>query len=259
MVTPAHVVEPRLCGLGARYLDLGACYDPEIMAQNRAALEDARAKNAAGYPLCYAALRCAGAAAEGLRQIAGPVLPKTAREELSDLLPPLSPAARSGRRLRRWITALTPKGALCLPPSCQTLLMLRDSYGLLPQVLCSFAARFLAAGFDCAEAYDPLEPMSLQALLVPALSLGIVRSSRLFPFSDAAPVLDADALTAQNLSYEAEQQLQAFERLRADAVQTALCHLKTAKRHHDALEAACRPAVDFSVVDRAAEEACHLI
>ena len=254
--TAPHVVEPPLCGLGAAYLDLGRFYDGARMEQRRDALLEAKEKNAACYPLCYSALRAAGAAGALLRALAEDALPPdTLDGALRRLLPPLPEAsARPGSCLRRWVSALTPQGVRLAPPQTERCYRILDSYGLAGPLLRRLRDAHVQAGHSVIEAFDPLSPRELQALMLPEQSVCYLRSSRLFPLGgDAAPWLELDALVDQRLSYEQQRRLQAAEALRADAVQEALHHLIAAKAHHDALEAVCRPAVDFAGVAACAE------
>lgn len=254
--TAPHVVEPPLCGLGAWYLDLGKFYNGSVLEQNSTALLDAKEKNAACYPLCYLALRSAKAASDGLHKIAKTALPPdTLTETKARLLPRLLPQnADGGDVLHRFVSAITPKGLLCTALPCATVYPIRDSYGLSAPLLEGICADYAAAGHTVIRAYDPLSPNQLQAVQVPALDTAYVISSRLFPLAGQnAPWLDLDALVAQRLTYEQEQRLHALEQLRSSAVHEAVRYLTTAKRHHDALEDAYRPSVDFVGVAEIAE------
>lgn len=254
--TAPHVVEPPLCGLGACYLDLGRFYDGERLAKDREALREAKEKNAACYPLCYLALRAAGAASEGLRRIASAGLPPTLLPELlEELLPPLPKRSTAQPPLRRYLRGVTPQGLLSLPSGCGRHVVLRDSFGLSAPLLSRIAAFCAEQGCPAVLCPDPLAPASLQAVLIPEAELAFSAASRLYPQeTDAQPQADLDALILQRLSYEKTQRLEGLEQLRVAAVHEALRHLAAAKRHHDALEALYRPAVDFDGVSEAARQ-----
>lgn len=251
--TAPHVVEPPLCGLGARYLDLGQFYDGGTLSQTRASLLALKEKNAACYPLAYHALQAARAASDALRQIAAAALPP---EVLADaktrLMPRVIPMRQGvGEVLLRYTTALTPKGCICAPLPCPTLYVLQDSYGLAAPFLASLRREFRVAGHRMALGFDPLHPHSLQSLLLPELEIGYAVSDSIFSLPENAnPVIDFDALVEEYISFEAGQRLQAFAQLRELSVREALVHLANAKRHHDALEQLYRPAVDFAGLDR---------
>lgn len=260
--TAPHVVEPPLCGLGARYLDLGRFYDSGVLAQVRSSLQAAKEKNAACYPLCYGALEAAGAACSGLHNLASSALPEGTLLDLkAALTPKLLPAGRGvGQERRRYLNAVTPKGLLALPPDCETVHLLRDSYGLASPLLAAIRREYISAGHTVVSCLDPLQPRRLQAVLLPELGTAFICVSTLFPLAvEAADVFDLDALVEERISYDAGQRLQAFAQLREQAVQEALVHLASAKRHHDALEQLYRPAVDFSGLDAAAAEVLELL
>lgn len=255
--TAPHVVEPPLCGLDAWYLDLGKYYRGDVLAQNSAALREAKEKNAACYPLCSLALKAAQNAAEGMRTLAAAALPAGLFDEfLERLLPPLLPKrSRKPVQLCRYLCAFTPQGVQCQSSGCGTRVVIRDDCGLCRSLLERIAARYIAQGHDVILCGDPLFPGALLAVVVPDFDTVYCASSQLFPLcKDAAPQLDLDALVAQQLNYEKAQRFEGLAQLRGAAVHEALRHLSNAKRHHDALEAIYRPAVDFAGVNRAAEQ-----
>lgn len=253
--TAPHVVEPPLCGVGARYLDLGRFYDRERLWELRASLLALKEKNAACYPLCYSALQSARAASDGLRTLAATALPAAAwAEAKAKLVPQIIPLRDPpGDTLCRYTTAFTPQGCLSLPLSCRTLRYIRDSYGLAAPLLAAVRRSYRSAGHTTAGGYDPLHPRCLQSVLLPETEIGFVAVSPLFPTEATDTDLDLDALVEEYASPEALQQMQAFMSLREQAVQAAIAHLAEAKRHHDALEQLYRPAVDFAGLDETAD------
>ena len=253
--TAPHVVEPPLCGVGARYLDLGRFYDGDRLWQLRASLLALKEKNAACYPLCYSALQAAQAASDGLRTLAASLLPEAAWSEAkTKLVPQIIPLRDpSGDTLCRYTTAFTPQGCRSVPLPCRTLRTIRDSYGLAAPLLSAVRRAYRSAGHLTACGYDPLHPRCLQSLLLPEMEIGYIAYSPLFQMEDTETDLDLDALVEEYASSDILQQLQAFAALREQAVQAALAYLAEAKRHHDALEQLYRPAVDFDGLDDTAD------
>ena len=260
--TAPHVLEPPLCGLGAQYLDLGRFYNPDVMLLHKKALLEAQQKNKACYPLCYLALQAAEAASELLCQLAADAVPTSLLTEALQTIVPTKPPElpTAGVQRSRFLSAFTPEGIRCLTPQAAKIVHIRDSFGLSALLMEDLLRSFRDLGHSVIAAYDPLRPAQLQAILLPSLDTAYLVSSRLFPFASQADWdLDLDALVFRRLHNRSEQRLHVAEQLRNEAVEEALHYLHAAKRHHDALEAACRPAVDFAAAAACADEIAALL
>lgn len=253
--TAPHVLEPPLCGCGAVYLDLGAYYDNARLAVQKEQLFAVKAKNAACHPAATACFAAAAAADRALRSLAHP-------EGLDAITTALCGNERrcdaTGCTVRRFYAALTPKGALSLELPYGLVWLLKDSFGLAPQILSTVAAHWQAAGASVILGSLPLSPGSLSHVLIPEEGLAYIAATEQFPYP--YPVkgqYDLDALCALSTA-EALHAQQLFA-LRAQAVKEGLRFLQEAKVQHDALEALMQPAVDFDGVNEATERVAHLL
>lgn len=255
--TAPHIVEPPLCGCGAEYLDLGSCYDAAKLLVRKEQLFSLKAKNAACYPFAAAAFSAAAAAQRALHALARPegieaitvALGKTARKSNT-----------TGRLTKRFYTAFSPKGACCCELPVKTVWTLKDNFGAAPTVLSAVAESFLTAGYDVIEGSLPLTPGDPSHILIPELQIGyaVVTEQFSYPYKTAGQY-DLDALCMQKLATAEALHAQRLLQLRELAVSEGLKFLKEAKEHHDALEAACKDAVDFEKVDRKTAKVRHLL
>ena len=71
IVTPAHVVEPQLCGCGENYVNLGRCYREAELRTLTPAIRAAKAANAACYGPVYGSLRAVASLTEARRGLLG--------------------------------------------------------------------------------------------------------------------------------------------------------------------------------------------
>ena len=72
--TAPHVLEPRLCGGGANYLNFGEFYDSDRLRANEAEIRRTQRENAAQYPLVTSCLAAADRLLDSVRTVtAGPV------------------------------------------------------------------------------------------------------------------------------------------------------------------------------------------
>lgn len=260
--TAPHVLEPPLCGLDAVYLDLGRFCDPTALRAQQTALREAKRKNAAGYAPAYGLLRAAGCVAETLRALCEPYMTKDVKAlALQQLLQkPERTTVRRGCVRRRFLTAVTPNGALSLAPQCRTLWALEDGCGLSGELLLRLQRIYLRSGYDVTVICSVMQPGTPAGLLVPELELGYVRCEPLFRLGqEAALRLDLDSVVAEAASESALVQLAFLQRQQAALVRQATSYLRQAKQAHDRLEALYRPAVDFGGVRAETERVVKLM
>ena len=178
--TAPHVVEPKYPGLVEEYVNLGACYDREGLQGVRDGLMGCMK----GYKGCYQrAYRCLTAAAQIGEDVRALLLTpaveakmaKRARGILSREIK--KGDGDAGRAVRRFLGAVTWKGALCnfetVEALCRRVYELSDPYGMAHPMLSQLAAGALAAGHDAILCPSPLYPDRLEHLLLPGLSLAL--------------------------------------------------------------------------------------
>lgn len=246
--TAPHVVEPRLCGCGANYVNLGVCYREQAMAELSGELRKVKEENAACYGPAYAALRAAGAIREELQSLAPPPS-EDGRRALMGRLRAACPAEGSGTVRRVFLSAVTPKGLLSVPVQAGRVIVLEDPFCQGGSLLKELAERLREDGCDLVLAMHPLEPEVPAGLL--AGDTAILRGTPLFPVGTSSTAGEAVSTVSENaLDPETVKSARAaVGQLRALAEQ-AVSHLRRAKEYHDRLEELCRPAVDFGKVDR---------
>ena len=253
--TAPHVVEPKLCGCGANYVNLGRYYNEALLRDLQPALRAAKAANSACYPPAYGALAAAAGVRRMLRSLAdqagAPGLLFHARELLLKGLPPRAEAAGSVRRC--YLTAVTPAGLRTCLPDCQTLWAVRDGFGLAGGLIRDRARAWRAAGEETVLSMDPMEPGTACGLFLPGRELGYWRVDPVFDPPRPNPLLDLETPVLQELPAELQADVQRLNELRKKLIDEAVFWLRRAKEHHDVLEDLYRPAVDFSGVEREAE------
>lgn len=251
--TAPHVLEPKLCGGSMNYLNFGAFYDHAGMAANEEEILRLQGENAAQYETVTALLAAAEKLLLPLRQEAAK--PLCARE-LSSLasslcLSILRPAEQEAQLSRRFLSAITPKGLFVCARTpervAQRVYVLRDNYGLAPQLLLYVQEQALSMGQPCIACYSPLVPQGAPThLLLPGAQTALVSDSRDFPYTGTAFCrMDLDAVVPAQTRQELEFSLKTVNTLLYQAVS----HLRRAKALHDRMEQLCRPFVDFSAAD----------
>lgn len=252
--TAPHVLEPRLCGGGMNYLNFGEFYDSAAMQEKEEEILRVQRENAAQYPHVTACLAAADALRDSIRLT---VETPANREEMAAIaeciaLSSLRPICDAQPHVRRrFLSAVTPQGLFFCQNTpaalCSRVYVLRDNYGLAPLLLEVLQEKAQALGHACIACYTPMLPDGQPThLLIPSADTAVVSESALLPYN--APCFCRIDLNS-TLPPKTRAALEFCVKTDASLLDHAVAHLRAAKRHHDRLEALCKPFVDFSAID----------
>ena len=261
--TSPHVVEPKYPGAVERYVNVGDCYDKVALWELRGEIMDAMS----GYKGCYQrAYRCLGASAELfedqrsalLTQALCDKLAKRARGILLREIPKRKSAAPSQVK-QRFLGAVTHKGSLCLFDTalaqCSRIYELADSSGLAHEMLIHLLAGAVSNGYDVVACPDPMAPERLAHLLIPQLNLAFLTSTPSLPFP-GKPYrrIRLDAAADREVLRRNRPRLRFAKKVSSALLEEGVDCLAQAKAMHDHLEAIYNPHVDFSLVEKMADQ-----
>lgn len=256
--TAPHILEPRLCGGGASYLNFGEFYDETGLRANADEIRLAQRENAAQYPHVTACLAAADRLLDSVRaETAGEMYAEETDAIAQCLaLSALRPVGERPRVRRRFLEAVTPEGGwFCgeTPAAlCGRVYVLRDDYLFAPRLLRALLQRAEALGHECIVCHSPLQPKDAPAhLLIPTAGAAFVCDSAVRPY-------EGDCFCRIDLSSTLPPALRGELQFCLDTTRTllrrAVTHMRRAKCCHDRVEQLCRPFVDFAGVDRLTEE-----
>ncbi len=256
--TAPHVLEPSLCGGNMNYVNFGAFYDREAMAPNEAEIVKAQKANAAQYPHVTACLAAADKLADSIRAVTAAPMYEEETAALAECLAlsALKPVGQEPRTVRRFLTAVTPKGLrFCTKTPaalCQRVYILRDNYALAPRLLARLYDLAQAGGHTCIVCYSPLLPEGQPThLLIPTANAAFISETRDFPYDGPSFCrVDLDS----TLPPPARRELEFCTKTISALLYQAVSHLREAKRLHDCIEQLCHPFVDFDGVDALTEQ-----
>ena len=261
--TSPHVVEPKYPGAVERYVNVGDCYDKGALWELRGEIMDAMS----GYKGCYQrAYRCLGASAELfedqrsalLTQALSDKLAKRARGILLREIPKRKSAA-PGQVKQRFLGAVTHKGSLCLFDTalaqCSRIYELTDNSGLAHEMLIHLLAGAVSNGYDVVARPDPMAPERLAHLLIPQLSLAFLTSTPSLPVP-GKPYrrIRLDAAADREVLRRNRPRLRFAKKVSSALLDEGVDCLAQAKAMHDHLEAIYNPHVDFSLVEKMADQ-----
>lgn len=256
--TAPHVVEPPTCGMGSRYIDFSSCYRPG-METARAEILTAQGKNQACYPKVYSCLKAAAVLQRQVEDIARSCVKQEKLDGLADgmISAELPDQGKQGSSVRWFISGVTPKGFQYRLESinalCKKLYAFSDSFGLSHRLLQRLHTEAVRRGYFCITGHSPLLPERIEQLLIPELGVGFLRTAQSMAYHGPTYCqMDLDALA--DLGEENQTHLPFLVCTGKALTQEAIVHLQEAKAHHDALELACRPYVDFAAVSALREQ-----
>ena len=258
--TSPHVSEPRLPGARDVYVNLGVLWNPDILAPEAGRLEGLFAAHAALRRRAAQYIRAAGAVYDVItalperihteklkKRAAGIALREFGRK-----------AGRRGELRRRFLSAITPKGPVCLYDTafalCGKVYVLEDPMGIAVPMLEILREAALDAGFDVYACGHPLAPDACRHLLVPEAGVAFVTSDLLFRCPrEGARHLHMDTLMESDPALR--RRLRENRRLLKSLLAAAAAAQREAKALHDEIEALYNPGVDFGALRGAAADA----
>ena len=259
--TAPHVVEPKYPGVVEQYVNLGTCYRKEGLSGVREAILSAMN----GYKECYRrAYRCLGAAAEIQEDLRAILLTESLEARLQKRARGIlkrevkRTGGLPGQVKQRFLSAVTPKGLICLFPTADALSSrvyeLSDTYGLSHALLSQLLTGAVSAGYDVIACPSPMAPERLEHLLIPELSLAFLSTSSASPYP-GRPYrrLRLDAMADRELLRRNRPRLRFAKKVAAALMEEACQSLGEAKAMHDHLESLYHPYVDFDAVSRLAD------
>ena len=257
--TPPHVIEPQYPGACETVVNLCACWNEELLQQNRREILSLCRQNAACHQQC---VRFLNAAHSLLSDNASIALACTDTAKIARTAANI--IARECRRRRgqsvekrRLLSAVTPKGNIGLTETLagfSRIYYIKDPYGAASNLLlAALRALLLECGVTVYSCFCPLNPCGkLDHILVPELGLAFVSGSRAFPLEELPEpyrVISFSRFTDMEALSRRRQRLRFNRRAADEILDAAVRSLRRAKGIHDLIEEHYSAAVDFSAVE----------
>ena len=224
-----------------------------------------------GYKACYQrAYRCLGAAAaiqEDLRAtLTTPALEERLAKRAKGILSRELKArpALPGQVKQRFLGAVTHKGVITLYDTaliqCPKVYELHDRCGLAHGLLTHLLSGAVAKGYDVVACPDPMAPQRLAHLLIPQAGLAFLSvTPGQSPAEKPWRRVRIETGVGGDLMRRSRPRIRFAQKVGEALMEEAVASLAQAKAMHDDLEAIYHPYVDFSLVDRTAQELAQTI
>lgn len=262
--TAPHIIDPEVFGASGDYLNLGALCHTENTRNQRSELNSVTAAYRACYDRAYTYLGAASRAnparngaflqpedAEAARRRAWRIAERELPRSKRDTLP--------GGVSRLFLSATTCQGEILLEDTltalCERVWLADDRLGMGDVFLRTLLAESLSRGVDAIACPRPDEPSRLQALILPALSIGFVAAAPDTELSfEPHRRLRLDSALERSRLRELRPRLRTDEKLEIQLKAAAVDALAEAKALHDELERIYNPNVNFDELRELAEK-----
>ena len=254
--TAPHVADPHMAAVDSGYINLGAFYDYDAIAEYRTELTQLYRGCSDAYRKAYSLLAAAGHLQAGwqhsfvtdseieaaVKRASGLALREFGRRH-----------KEKGEITYRFMSAHTCHGYTSMIDTakalCDRFYVFDNRLGLASPVLKQLANKAVETGHDLIVSPDALVPEATEAVLIPSLRLGFLASGS--PLADMSGVrrIRLDALIDSERLKAYRGELRRSEKLKDTLLNESYSTLREAKTVHDSIERIFNPNVDFDGVN----------
>lgn len=262
--TPPHTVTPKMAGVLESVVNIGDCWDADVLKKYREGILECDTDIKALYAKVYAELKKAAAGADaaaflGRRRLdVSKVVKYCARLEKAVFT---RKSVRKAEVRVRVLSGITPVGRVFYYDTVNKLtdkIYLIDDreYAAADMILDSLLSRCVKLGMDCYACYCPLVPTRLEHILIPGLRVAVVAGSGCG--EDREKLKNVTLIRARRF-YTANSKAMRFlngvyHDMKNRCVDAAVKDLAKIKERHDDLEGFYRLAMDYDMLTALAEK-----
>lgn len=259
--TAPHTMEPRCPMLTEHVVSMYDSLDSKILMEKRDIIEAMTAEGKQFHAHAAVSLRAASHLLEDNRNTVSAFMDREKIDRYADRLIRhwLAPKFKTGLARMRFLSAVTPDGFVCfkntVPTLADTILVFHDEYGACSQYLMELVkTAALKNGYEFYCCPCPLGNGNAEHLIFPELRLALLTSNRWHTF-DFEGQKNIHCIRFENKDLvRCNKNKLCFNQKAATALMVQASHLQQeARKCHDQLEEVYHSAVDFSLVNAAAE------
>jgi len=253
--TSPHIADANFAAADSAYIDLGAFYDRDAIAEYKDQLAELYQGCHCEYEKAYSLLAAAGELRRGWQRSF------TTDVEIEDAIKRVNGIAirefgkkhrKKGNIKRRFLSALTCYGLYTFSDTalalCKRFYIFDNRLHLGELALDTLANAASEAGHDVIICPNPLTPEVAEAVLVPALSLGFVVSDSSLSEMPNTRHIRLDALVENSRLKNIRPEIRRSEKLSSSLINEGFAALAKSKGIHDKIETIYNPNVDFDGV-----------
>ncbi len=252
--TSPHTLEPRFPGCGENIINLGQFWNEAQLKSKADTIRSLTLENSLYHRRSAGYLSAAGKLDSEIRMICSPFV----REDkinsyavrFSMRETPRKKQTLPGRKMRRFISAVTPKGIVFMNDTvnamCTRIIGIEDEYSAVsPLLLQQIGENAVRNGYDVIFCPCPMKPHECEHLIIPEINLGIITlKSEHQSAVSCDRIIHSGRFLKEGLS--GNRTLLRFDKkLKQELIKEGIEKLKKAKQVHDSLERLYIEAMDF--------------
>ncbi len=255
--TPPHVLEPKFPGACGGMINLGECWDDNVLRRNKDDVKQLNGRIAETYKRAYRYMNAAADAFCDIRESAEKyIIGQKAENFINRLISTTIKKRRNGEGsvFRRFLSGVTPKGFLTFKDTiytlCSKVVPFSDGYCISPIFINAIKDAAVASGYDVYLFYSPICPEEAVHVAIPELDTAFVTSNRLASFDpENARSVNIRRFLSPDIS-SVSARMRFDSRLMTSCLDRAVEEFRRAKALHDDLEEIYIAAMDYGKVDR---------
>jgi hypothetical protein len=275
--TEPHVVDPRNPGVVETIISLGDFWEEKILLKNKERIISLNKQKKRMFQLAYSHLREAKVAQEELvsyykEAVDSVKVNQLFYEIVQNVFSDVSPQfVRMARVRRLFASANTPEGYVShLDSILQDVHSLYFFTGTLDagkeEILDAIYRWGISCGFDCELYHCPFDPVKLELVYFPSLTVGFLRANDSLVFEPSVLTelksyqeIDFDQYLDAKVMQIYKQEIKEAKKRLFFLKKRAWGKLQAAQRFHSQLEELYFPAIDFAVINKKSEELLNRI
>ncbi len=261
--TSPHVVEPKYVGVCEQIINLGAFWNSDKLREKAAQIINVTNQNKKLHKTAAAYISAAGELIYDNFKLSQQFVDTKKTEAFAQKLASQLLHTKNTGAPKEWIRfigGITPKGIVAYKNTIESfyknVIVIDDRYGTVANIIMENARKIaLLRGYEIVTLKNPFLPTKIiDHILIPELSLAIVREYEYIKFSEQHRRIHARRFTDINVLRECRNRLTFNRRVARELLLGAIETLSKAKAVHDKLEKYYIDAMDFNALTAFAEQ-----
>lgn len=259
--TAPHIVEPVFPGACENIINLGDCWDTELLYKNRKEIIEATLKNKMLHKSASLYLRAAGCFLKDNIKLCEPLVNKQLIDDFSYRLLKKTITKNKNRQGKEWVrflSGVTPKGIInftYMANSYKKRIIIQDDYFVCATQILNNAREYLIKkGYDIIVLKNPFLPEFIDHIFVPELSVCFLSENNYIKFNSDDRRIHSRRFIDVGAVNRLREKRRFNKKVFEEILEGAVSWLKEAKDNHDILESYYIGAMDFEKVKKLAEK-----
>ena len=257
--TAPHVIEPRFPGASENIINMGQFWNEKELFEKRKEIKALSVENSMYHRSSERLLFSAGTLKGEISRLFASKINKEKIESyavrFASRETPKKKNSPPGKKKRRYLSAITPKGKIFFDETVETLcsriIAVRDDYGEVGSFLCERIGELAVKnGYEVIFCLCPMKKGVSEHIIIPEIALGIITVNACHEINLSADrVIHAERFLTASIQKENKNKLLWSRTISEELIDEAVLYLKKAKQTHDRLEKLYIESMDFEKVN----------